>query len=66
MNALQHKKRLHDINLLKQKKADEIRNKSLQISQEVIFVHSKAVFKNIDKFFYCLYILIFFFQDYNM
>ncbi|KAE9534304.1 hypothetical protein AGLY_008394 [Aphis glycines] len=36
MNALQHKKRLHDINLLKQKKADEIRNKSLQISQERI------------------------------
>ncbi|XP_022183449.1 golgin subfamily A member 6-like protein 22 isoform X2 [Myzus persicae] len=36
MNTLQHKKRLHDINLLKQKKADEIRNKSLQISQERI------------------------------
>jgi len=45
MNTLHHKKRLHDINLLKQKKADEIRNKSLQINQEVILVHSKAVFK---------------------
>lgn len=41
MNALQHKKRLHDLNLLKQKKADEIRNKSLQISQEVIFINLK-------------------------
>lgn len=38
MNDLQHKKRLHDLNLLKQKKADEIRNKSLQISQEVNYV----------------------------
>jgi len=35
INTLQHKKRLHDINILKQKKADEIRNKSLLISQEV-------------------------------
>lgn len=35
-NKLQHKKRLHDLNLLKQKKADEIRNKTLQMSQEVI------------------------------
>lgn len=63
MNALQHKKRLHDINLLKQKKADEIRNKSLQISQEVIFVHSRAVCKNIDKLYYYIKyfnILIFF------
>lgn len=45
MNTLHHKKRLHDINLLKQKKADEIRNKSLQINQEVILVHPRAVFK---------------------
>jgi len=45
MNTLHHKKRLHDINLLKQKKADEIRNKSLQINQEVILVRSRAVFK---------------------
>lgn len=37
INALEHKKRLHNINLLKQKKADEIRNKSLQINKEVIF-----------------------------
>ncbi|CAI6346654.1 unnamed protein product [Macrosiphum euphorbiae] len=36
MNTLHHKKRLHDINLLKQKKVDEIRNKKLQISQERI------------------------------
>lgn len=38
MSTLQHKKRLHDLNLLKLKKADEIRNKSLQMSQEVIFI----------------------------
>lgn len=36
MNTLQHKKKLHDLNLLKQKKANETRNKSLQISQKVI------------------------------
>lgn len=51
MNNLQHKKRLHDINILKQKKADEIRNKSLQISQEVILVNSRAVFKDLVKFY---------------
>ncbi|VVC24641.1 Protein of unknown function DUF4659 [Cinara cedri] len=34
MNALQHKKKLHDINLLKQKKAKELRIKSLQLNQE--------------------------------
>lgn len=45
MNTLHHKKRLHDINVLKQKKADEIRNKKLQISQEVILVHSRAVLR---------------------
>lgn len=37
MNTLQHKKRLHDLNLLKLQKANAIRNKSLQMSQEVIF-----------------------------
>lgn len=43
INALQRKKRLHELNLLKQKKADEIRNKSLQMSQKVIFICSGVI-----------------------
>jgi len=49
MNAIQHKKRLHDFNLLKEKKADELRNKSLRTSQEVIITFIQQLFiMNID------------------
>lgn len=44
-NRLQHKKKLHELNLLKQKKADEIRNKTLQMSQEVTFIRLGVIFK---------------------
>jgi len=44
MNSIQHKKRLHDLNLLKQKKANELRNKSLQMSREVIIILLEVVF----------------------
>lgn len=38
MNTIQHKMKVQDLNFLKQKRADEIRNKSLQMNQEVIFI----------------------------
>jgi len=67
MNTLQHKKRLHDINILKQKKADETRNKSLQISQEVILVNSTVVFKDLVKLYVIITIkYLFKFEDYKM
>jgi hypothetical protein len=48
MNDIKYKMKMQDLNLLKQKRADEIRNKSLQRNQEVIFNYWELLIS--DKF----------------